>query len=108
MRLERHTWRGRSVVLEHEAWDRFAAVALGCPCGAEQHQLVRQVRTIAAERLAERERLVFEAAVGQQVPLDVLAERLSSTRATVYRTLQKARAKLREALAESGWPEVRE
>jgi RNA polymerase sigma-70 factor (ECF subfamily) len=38
----------------------------------------------------------------QQVPTDVLAERLGTTRGAIYKTLHDARAKLRRALEESG------
>ncbi len=38
----------------------------------------------------------------QEVPTDVLAERLGTTRGAVYKTLHDARAKLRRALEESG------
>jgi RNA polymerase sigma-70 factor (ECF subfamily) len=36
------------------------------------------------------------------VPIDVLAERLGSTRGALYKTLHDARKKLRKALAERG------
>jgi RNA polymerase sigma-70 factor (ECF subfamily) len=36
------------------------------------------------------------------VPIDVLAERLRSTRGALYKTLHDARGKLRAHLAESG------
>jgi RNA polymerase sigma-70 factor (ECF subfamily) len=37
------------------------------------------------------------------VPIDVLAERLDSTRGALYKNLHDARRKLREALAERGF-----
>jgi RNA polymerase sigma-70 factor (ECF subfamily) len=37
-----------------------------------------------------------------EVPTDVLAERLGTTRGAIYKTLHDARAKLRRALEESG------
>jgi RNA polymerase sigma-70 factor, ECF subfamily len=36
------------------------------------------------------------------VPIDVLAERLTSTRGALYKTLHDARRKLRASLAEAG------
>jgi RNA polymerase sigma-70 factor, ECF subfamily len=36
------------------------------------------------------------------VPIDVLAERLNTNRAALYKTLHDARRKLRQYLAESG------
>jgi RNA polymerase sigma-70 factor (ECF subfamily) len=38
------------------------------------------------------------------VPIDVLAERLSTTRGALYKTLHDARRKLRTYLEESGLP----
>jgi RNA polymerase sigma-70 factor (ECF subfamily) len=37
-----------------------------------------------------------------EVPIDVLAERLQTTRGALYKTLHDARQKLRRHLAESG------
>jgi RNA polymerase sigma-70 factor (ECF subfamily) len=49
----------------------------------------------AFEVLSPYERHVFVALALNGVPIDVLAERLDSTRADVYETLRQARAKLR-------------
>jgi RNA polymerase sigma-70 factor (ECF subfamily) len=38
----------------------------------------------------------------EEVPIDVLAERLGTTRGAIYKTLHDARTKLRRALVESG------
>jgi RNA polymerase sigma-70 factor, ECF subfamily len=46
--------------------------------------------------------LVFRAAVLEEVPIDVLAERLGSSRGAIYKTLHDARRKLRQALAAQG------
>jgi len=37
------------------------------------------------------------------VPIDVLAERLGTTRGAIYKTLHDARAKLRRALTDAGY-----
>ena len=42
-----------------------------------------------------------------EVPIDVLAERLDSTRGAIYKILHDARAKLRRAAAGSEWKEER-
>jgi RNA polymerase sigma-70 factor (ECF subfamily) len=39
------------------------------------------------------------------VPIDVLAERLGATRGAIYKTLHDARAKLRRALIDAGYAE---
>ena len=41
------------------------------------------------------------------IPIDVLAERLGSTRGAIYKTLHDARAKLRRALTDAGYAEQR-
>jgi RNA polymerase sigma-70 factor (ECF subfamily) len=47
---------------------------------------------------------VFCALALNGVPIDVLAERLSTTRGALYKTLHDARRKLRSALATAGYP----
>jgi RNA polymerase sigma-70 factor (ECF subfamily) len=51
--------------------------------------------------LSAHERELLIAAALNHVPLDVLADRLSTSRGAVYATLQEARRKLRSALDES-------
>jgi RNA polymerase sigma-70 factor (ECF subfamily) len=46
--------------------------------------------------------MVFTAAVLEEVPIDVLAERLDSTRGAIYKILHDARTKLRRAMASAG------
>jgi RNA polymerase sigma-70 factor (ECF subfamily) len=45
---------------------------------------------------------VFVALALNGVPIDVLAERLSTTRGALYKTLHDARRKLRAAIADAG------
>jgi RNA polymerase sigma-70 factor (ECF subfamily) len=54
------------------------------------------------ERLTARQREVFVAIALHDVPIDVLAERLNTTRGALYKTLHDARRKLRAALAARG------
>ncbi len=56
-----------------------------------------------AEQLTSRQRDVFIAVVVHQVPIDVLADRQSSTRGAIYKTLYDARRKLRAELIAQGW-----
>jgi RNA polymerase sigma-70 factor, ECF subfamily len=46
---------------------------------------------------------VFVALALNEVPIDVLAERLDTTRGALYKTLHDARTKLRRELAASGY-----
>ena len=54
--------------------------------------------------LSQRQREVFVALALNGVPIDVLAERLGTTRGALYKTLHDARRKLRRHLDESGLP----
>jgi RNA polymerase sigma-70 factor, ECF subfamily len=54
------------------------------------------------ERLPARQREVVVAIVLNDVPIDVLAERLNTTRGALYKSLHDARRKLRAALAARG------
>jgi hypothetical protein len=58
-----------------------------------------------ATRYAPSSRLIsasFSALALNGVPIDVLAERLATTRGALYKTLHDARRKLRAALADAG------
>jgi RNA polymerase sigma-70 factor (ECF subfamily) len=105
-RLRRHAWRERRTELDGRAWERLIdrAASTG-PARAENREIFAAVRTALAERLTDRQRLVFEAAVLQDVPIDVLAERLRSTRGAIYKALHDARLKLRAALVDAGYRE---
>jgi len=46
---------------------------------------------------------VFTALALNEVPIDVLAERLETSRGALYKTLYDARARLRAQLAERGF-----
>jgi RNA polymerase sigma-70 factor (ECF subfamily) len=52
--------------------------------------------------LTPHQRLVLVALAVDGVPIDVLAERLGTTRGALYKTLHDARRKLRRHLAEAG------
>ena len=48
--------------------------------------------------LSDRQRLVFRLAAVEEVPIDVLAERLGSSRGAIYKVLHDARRRLRARL----------
>jgi RNA polymerase sigma-70 factor, ECF subfamily len=103
-RLRRHAWRGRPVKLDQAAWERLADARAATVQGRlEQHELLRALRIAVESELTPLQREVFQAAVLGEVPIDVLAERLGSTRGAVYKTLHDARRKLRAALARDGY-----
>jgi len=105
-RLRRHAWRGYRAELDDHAWARLED--RGAPNGqasAETREILKLLRNAVTERLTDRQRLVFEAAVLQEVPIDVLAQRMGSTRGAIYKTLHDARLKLRAELVAAGYPE---
>ncbi len=58
-------------------------------------ELLAALETAIAETLTPRQRHVLLALALNGVPIDVLAERLESTRGALYETLRDARRKLR-------------
>ena len=60
----------------------------------------------AIEReLSPHQREILVAVALNDVPIDVLAERLDTTRGALYKTIHDARRKLRAALADRGLTE---
>jgi RNA polymerase sigma-70 factor (ECF subfamily) len=83
---------------EHAALQHLGLPLTG---NSDEQQLASFLRQAIDEALTAHERHVLAALAVNGVPIDVLAERLGSTRAGVYETLRQARAKLR------GWIAVR-
>jgi RNA polymerase sigma-70 factor (ECF subfamily) len=107
-RLRRLAWRNRNVEIDDSIWDRLADSAPPALQRIEQHQLLAALRRAIDERLTERQRFIFQSVTMDEVPTDVLAERLGTTRGAIYKTLHDARAKLRRALEESGYEDEKE
>ena len=60
------------------------------------------MRVAIEEELTPHQREVLVAITLNDVPIDVLTERLDTTRGAVYKTLHDARQKLRRRLAAEG------
>ena len=69
----------------------------------EQDRLIAAVRVALQTALTPRQREVLVALTLDDVPIDVLAERLGTTRGALYKMLHDARRKLRAAIDEDGW-----
>jgi RNA polymerase sigma-70 factor (ECF subfamily) len=104
-RLRRRVWRGRAVEPDETIWDRLADSTPSALQAIEHGELLAALRRAVKEDLTQRQRMVFQAAVIDEVPLDVLAERLQSTRGAIYKSLHDARRKLRDALTHAGYVE---
>jgi RNA polymerase sigma-70 factor (ECF subfamily) len=100
VKLRRRAWQGREVPLEPETWSMFGSDALEPDEQAEQSELLSTIQQAIKEVLTPHQRRVLVALALNGVPIDVLAERLSTTRGALYKTLHDARRKLREELGE--------
>jgi RNA polymerase sigma-70 factor, ECF subfamily len=103
VRLRRRAWQEREVVLEPEAWPLMADAAQGPRGQAEANELIFAIRDSIDCCLTEHQREVLVALALNGVPLDVLSERLNTTRGALYKTLHDARRKLRAELATRGF-----
>ena len=102
VKLRKRSWQGREVPLEPEAWSTFSSAGLGPDAEAEQQELLAALQGAVEEVLTPHQRRVLVALALNGVPIDVLAERLSTTRGALYKTLHDARRKLRTFLDERG------
>jgi RNA polymerase sigma-70 factor, ECF subfamily len=103
VRVRRRAWQEREVVLEPEAWPRLADAGRGPQDQAETAELMAALRHSIDGCLTDHQREVLVALALNGVPLDVLAERLNTTRGALYKTLHDARRKLRTDLARRGF-----
>jgi RNA polymerase sigma-70 factor (ECF subfamily) len=102
VKVRRRAWQGREVPLEPETWGLFAGPGLGPAAEAEQGELLVTLQEAIRDVLTPHQRRVLVALALNGVPIDVLAERLGTTRGALYKTLHDARRKLRRHLDERG------
>ena len=100
VKLHKCAWQGRELPLEPEAWNVFESVGLAPPEQVDQSELLSTLQAAIGEVLTPHQRRVLVAVTLNGVPIDVLAERLDTTRGALYKTLHDARQKLRTHLAE--------
>ena len=102
VKLRRRAWQGRELPVADETWSTFSASGLEPDEEAEQSELLQLVRTGIDEALTPHQRRVLVSLAIDGVPIDVLAERLETTRGALYKTLHDARRKLRRHLTDAG------
>jgi len=90
VRSRRRAWAGREISRDAEASSEQTA---------GDAETLRAVRHAVETLLTAHQREVFAAVALNGVPIDVLADRLGTTRGALYRTLRDGRRKLRAALA---------
>jgi RNA polymerase sigma-70 factor (ECF subfamily) len=103
VKLRRRAWQGREVVLKPEAWPAFADQGASAQETLERNELLVALKAAVERSLTAHQRDVFVALALNQVPIDVLAERLDTSRGALYKTLHDARRKLRQELAAAGF-----
>src|SRR5690349_24651252 len=101
-RIRKLAWQAREVPLEAEAWPQVPDPGPAPQGEVEMNDLLAAIREEIETSLTPRQREVLVALALNEVPIDVLAERLGSTRGALYKTLHDARRKLRAALADRG------
>ena len=104
VRVRRRAWQEREVVLDSDSWKQLAQPAAGPDADAEQAEVLRALARCIGDELTPHQRQVLVSLAIDGVPIDVLAERLGTTRGALYKTLHDARRKLRATLAARGFP----
>ena len=97
VKARRRAWRGREIAIDEERWPEIPDRGLSAHERLEQEELLRALRDAVRTQLTPHQREVFCALALNGIPIDVLAERLGSTRGALYKTLHDARRKLRDA-----------
>ena len=100
VKARRRAWQGREITLAADDWPAFADPGPSAHDAAEAGELLRALRAAVKRDLTDHQREVFVALALHEVPIDVLAERRSTTRGALYKTLHDARRRLRAALAD--------
>ncbi len=102
VKLRRRAWQGREIPLDAERWKAFADEGDSPAQNAETREVLGSIGRALESELSAHQREVLVAVALDGVPIDVLAERLGSTRGALYKTIHDARKKLRAHLASAG------
>ncbi|MDX6411872.1 MAG: hypothetical protein QOE91_1388 [Gaiellaceae bacterium] len=103
VKLRRRAWQGREVPIEPESWAVLVSESVAPDEEAVQTELLTALREAIQDVLTPHQRDVLVALALNGVPIDVLAERIGTTRGALYKTLHDARRKLRRHLTGSGF-----
>jgi RNA polymerase sigma-70 factor (ECF subfamily) len=102
VKVRKRAWHGHEVPLEADGWAQLADRRISPDGDAESTELIAAVCDGIAEALTPHQRTVLVSLTLNDVPIDVLADRLGTTRGALYKTLHDARRKLRARLSEHG------
>ena len=101
VKVRKHAWRDRELPLEEETLGFLHGGSPGPEEDVEMRERLGKIAAAMDDVLTPHQRRVLVALAVNGVPIDVLAERLSTTRGALYKTLHDARAKLRAHLEET-------
>jgi RNA polymerase sigma-70 factor (ECF subfamily) len=104
VKVRRLAWRHREVPLDAPDWPPLADRGESVHAAAEMRETLTAVKAAIDSELTPHQREVLVAIAINGVPIDVLAERLNTTRGALYKTLHDGRRKLRGALSAQGLP----
>ena len=99
--VRRQAWAGREVRLDDA--DLWCDPGPSPAAQAEGADLVVAVHAAMRDALTPYQRKIAIALLVDDVPIDVLAERLGTTRGALYKALHQARGRLRERLRRDGY-----
>jgi RNA polymerase sigma-70 factor (ECF subfamily) len=103
VKVRRRVWREREVPLDDASDRELVDRRLGTAASAESAELMRALRDAIHTELTAHQRGVLVSITLDGVPIDVLAERLNTTRGALYKTLHDGRRKLRRHMAAKGF-----
>ncbi|MCY7364806.1 MAG: sigma-70 family RNA polymerase sigma factor [Frankiaceae bacterium] len=102
VKARRRIWQDREVTLEAESWSLIPDTGSGPAAEAEGRELLHALEDGIRTALTPHQRNVLVALAVTGVPIDVLSDRLGTTRGALYKTLHDARRKLRGHLGDQG------
>src|ERR671917_639308 len=102
VKARRRGRHGREIAIDEEAWPELPASGRSAQQRLEDGELLAALRDAVHGALTPHQREVFSALALNGIPIDVLAERLGTTRGALYKTLHDARRKLRGELEGAG------
>ena len=104
VKARRRAWHGREIAIDELTWSELPAAGQSAQQRVEGGELFAVLRDAVQSSLTPHQREVFCALALNGIPIDVLSERLGTTRGALYKTLHDARRKLRTALDSAGYP----
>jgi RNA polymerase sigma-70 factor, ECF subfamily len=108
--LRRRRWRDVSLEglmdddADESASHQFASFEPGPAAIVERADVLQRVQQIVMEELTERQRAAMHAINMQDVPMEVVAQRMGTNRNALYKLLHDARRRLKHRLQREGLP----